>query len=377
MMSTLKKTYITLAITVITVFLGASTATAAYKTDVVSDMALIYQGGNHRPEWTEDELRPYVVHTFADGRMEWFFDSFLFFEFTDSWQIAFGSSYGTRNAQRSDWEWLLNRVCGNPFRHRGEPRTDKAIQAACDHEVRDTAGRLFIDHARVVCPRAAGRKAAGLDIEGRFKGLAVLRCDLSKGFREYGEIHRFLLVVVIDRSDAASEIHELHRDPVVLRDPFREIKALPVIVRDQSGVEHLRLQVNVDPRHFHALQIPDDLEEQRELLLINPEFGRSRGRSPDSKRRVHADPDFLTDTRLIRDRGDPADLSDAVRDKDAEPEGRPDIEVRLTQKFTAIVHRNNFQRPRGSISALRQTTPRRSQTPPPRSSGPRGQRDSP
>ena len=110
MMSTLKKTYITLAITVITVFLGASTATAAYKTDVVSDMALIYQGGNHRPEWTEDELRPYVVHTFADGRMEWFFDSFLFFEFTDSWQIAFGSSYGTRNAQRSDWEWLLNRV---------------------------------------------------------------------------------------------------------------------------------------------------------------------------------------------------------------------------------------------------------------------------
>ena len=44
MMSTLKKTYITLAITVITVFLGASTATAAYKTDVVSDMALIYQG---------------------------------------------------------------------------------------------------------------------------------------------------------------------------------------------------------------------------------------------------------------------------------------------------------------------------------------------
>ena len=36
MMSTLKKTYITLAITVITVFLGASTATAAYKTDVPS-----------------------------------------------------------------------------------------------------------------------------------------------------------------------------------------------------------------------------------------------------------------------------------------------------------------------------------------------------
>ncbi|CDE47961.1 unknown [Sutterella sp. CAG:351] len=85
----------------------------------------------------------------------------------------------------------------------------------------------------------------------------------------------------------------------------------------------------MNPRHFHALQIPDDLEEPRELLLIDPEFGGSRGRSPNPKRRIHADPDFLADTRLIRDRRDPADLPDAVRDKDAEPERRPDIEVCL------------------------------------------------
>lgn len=83
---------------------------AAYKTDIVSDMALIYQGGTHRPEWREEELRPYVVHTFADGHTDWFFDSFLFFEFTDNWQIGFGYQYGTRNAGKSDWEWLLDRV---------------------------------------------------------------------------------------------------------------------------------------------------------------------------------------------------------------------------------------------------------------------------
>lgn len=83
---------------------------AAYQTDVVKDIALIYQGGTQRPDWTEEELRPYVVHTFADGRTEWFFDSFLFFEFTDNWQIAFGYNYGARNARKSDWEWLLNRV---------------------------------------------------------------------------------------------------------------------------------------------------------------------------------------------------------------------------------------------------------------------------
>lgn len=89
---------------------GTNTASAAYRKDIVSDMALIYQGGTHRPEWTEDELRPYVVHTFADGHTEWFFDSFLFFEFTNSWQVAFGANYGTRNARKDDWEWLLNRI---------------------------------------------------------------------------------------------------------------------------------------------------------------------------------------------------------------------------------------------------------------------------
>lgn len=105
-----QRTYILLVIFIITAFSKAEATTAAYKTDIVSDMALIYQGSNHRPEWTEDELRPYVVHTFADGHTEWFFDSFLFLEFTDSRQIAFGPGYGTRNAQRSDWEWLLNRI---------------------------------------------------------------------------------------------------------------------------------------------------------------------------------------------------------------------------------------------------------------------------
>ncbi|WP_455584646.1 DUF4855 domain-containing protein [Bacteroides sp.] len=108
--TTIKRRIYIVLIAIISGLLGANTATAAYKTDIVSDMALIYQGGTHRPDWTEDELRPYVVHTFADGRMDWFFDSFLFFEFTDSWQIAFGYSYGTRNARKSDWEWLLDRV---------------------------------------------------------------------------------------------------------------------------------------------------------------------------------------------------------------------------------------------------------------------------
>lgn len=81
-----------------------------YKENCFSDMALIYQGGTHRPDWIQEDLTPYVVHTFADGHKDWFFDSYLFFEFTDNWQIAFGYKYGARNAVKKDWEWLLDRV---------------------------------------------------------------------------------------------------------------------------------------------------------------------------------------------------------------------------------------------------------------------------
>lgn len=105
-----KKIFIVLACILCGLSAANSAAASAYKTDTVSDLALIYQGGTQRPDWTEDELRPYVVHTFADGHTDWFFPSFLFFEFTDNWQIAFGYKYGTQNAKKSDWEWLLSRI---------------------------------------------------------------------------------------------------------------------------------------------------------------------------------------------------------------------------------------------------------------------------
>ena len=34
----------------------------------VSDMALIYQGGAMRADWTPDQIAPYITHKFADGR---------------------------------------------------------------------------------------------------------------------------------------------------------------------------------------------------------------------------------------------------------------------------------------------------------------------
>lgn len=78
----------------------------------VSDIALIYQGGTHRPDWTEEELTPYVVHTYADGRTAWFFDAFLFLEFETQRPggLGFANSYGKGPATRTEWEWLLDRT---------------------------------------------------------------------------------------------------------------------------------------------------------------------------------------------------------------------------------------------------------------------------
>lgn len=85
-------------------------AKAEYARDEIVDMALVYQGSTHRPEWTVDELTPYVLHTYADGKTDWFFDGFLFFDFTENNQIGFGPGYGKKAATRADWEWLLGRI---------------------------------------------------------------------------------------------------------------------------------------------------------------------------------------------------------------------------------------------------------------------------
>lgn len=82
----------------------------AYKMAEVKDMALIYQGGTQRPDWVEYQLDPYVIHTFADGHKEWFFESYLFFEFKNGWTVSFAPGYADTPSQKKDWDWLLGRV---------------------------------------------------------------------------------------------------------------------------------------------------------------------------------------------------------------------------------------------------------------------------
>lgn len=89
---------------------NAQTEINAYGTDPTSDIALIYAGSDRRPQWTQDDLRPYVVHTFANGERDWLFDSFLFLEYTSgSTGIAFQNGSQGKPSTRKDWEWLLDR----------------------------------------------------------------------------------------------------------------------------------------------------------------------------------------------------------------------------------------------------------------------------
>ena len=89
---------------------GGATAQPYQKADDVQDMALIYQGGSHRLDWTADEFRPYVVHRFADGSKDWLFDGFLFLEFKNGSGRHYTVGYEKLNARKGEWAWLLDRI---------------------------------------------------------------------------------------------------------------------------------------------------------------------------------------------------------------------------------------------------------------------------
>lgn len=73
----------------------------------ISDLALIYAGSSRRPDWTKEQLQPYVTHIYADGSEDWFFDGFLFLEFDDG-TVQFGNGTSKDPATQKEWLWLLD-----------------------------------------------------------------------------------------------------------------------------------------------------------------------------------------------------------------------------------------------------------------------------
>lgn len=89
---------------------GCEAGHGGYAIDPIHDLALIYQGGVHRLNWSEDDFKPFVEHTFYDGERDWLFDGFLFLEFTDGRGNAFGNGCDRFKSKKGNWQWLLNRL---------------------------------------------------------------------------------------------------------------------------------------------------------------------------------------------------------------------------------------------------------------------------
>lgn len=92
---------------------------------VCDDLALIWIGGRHRPDWNKELFTPYIVHEFPDGHKSWLFDGFLMIdgatngvryenEEYDAYlkrMYTFGEAHFTP-ADKDMWEWLLHRQLG-------------------------------------------------------------------------------------------------------------------------------------------------------------------------------------------------------------------------------------------------------------------------
>ena len=91
-----------------------SSAQISQATDI-TDLALIYIGSQHRPDWNKELFYPYVVHDYADGTKSWMFDGFLMIEFA-KWNkegvlVSFGE-FNSQGAKKEDWEALLDEQLG-------------------------------------------------------------------------------------------------------------------------------------------------------------------------------------------------------------------------------------------------------------------------
>lgn len=90
--------------------LHAQPQVKGYKRTDISDMVLIYQGGTHRKNWTEEQFLPYVRHKDAYGKQDWLFDGFLFLEFKDGNGRCYASRYEKLGARKQEWIWLTDRI---------------------------------------------------------------------------------------------------------------------------------------------------------------------------------------------------------------------------------------------------------------------------
>ena len=81
------------------------------ETGGIVDLALIYQGGVHRIDWTKEQFGPYLTWSNPKTQKEeWLFDGFLFIEFKSNTGHMYAKGYGAKPSTKADQLWYLDRV---------------------------------------------------------------------------------------------------------------------------------------------------------------------------------------------------------------------------------------------------------------------------
>jgi len=73
----------------------------------ITDLVLIYDGGQRRQPWTVDRFRPYVYRE-AEGQFDWLFDGFLFIEYLAKSGARLCPITSRKDATKRDWQELMD-----------------------------------------------------------------------------------------------------------------------------------------------------------------------------------------------------------------------------------------------------------------------------
>ena len=77
------------------------------KTNPITDLVLIYDGGEDRAPWTVDRFRPYVYRE-DGGKIEWLYDGFLFLDRVAKSGRRLSPITSRKDAIKQDWQGLLD-----------------------------------------------------------------------------------------------------------------------------------------------------------------------------------------------------------------------------------------------------------------------------
>lgn len=113
----------------------------------ITDLVLIYHGSTHRPDWTADELKPYV-YTENESGFHWLFDGFLFIEIFDKIrEIEWDPGFGYNTAAKEQWEWLLDRYFASG---KGPDALESILDSLADKDIAPLRPRRVV--ISIPCP---------------------------------------------------------------------------------------------------------------------------------------------------------------------------------------------------------------------------------